>query len=466
MDLAESVRRVIHDEGLVDPGDRVLVGLSGGIDSSTLFFILDSLKNALSVDLAIAHVNHQLRGPESERDEAFVKGLAQKSGVPYHLLCKDVKAYARKTGVSIQHAGRDVRYAFFSRLAAEHGYQKIAIAHNRDDQVETFLLRVVKGTGINGLSSIPIRRGMIIRPFLRAYRSEIEAYAAHHSVPYVEDSSNLKDVYQRNFVRHRITPLLEKLNPRFREKVLLLLADITSLNAGFAREAEDFLARCVETGGGDSRVPIEALKTLNPEVRFRVVSRLLSRLEPTFVALRQHIGLVEKSIFSGRPNNSVTLPHGIKVKRIYENVVFTKKPQAPSRSATFDIQAGKNALPSLGFTLEVSLTGDRPSSFPADNRTVFLDAGIVGPLALRTFREGDRFVPLGMTQSVKLKDYFISRKIPKEQRRMIPLLVSGKDIVWVAGERIDERYKVTAGTARFMRIMIQPMAPAEETEQV
>jgi tRNA(Ile)-lysidine synthase len=497
MDLAESVRRVIHDEELVDLGDRVLVGLSGGVDSSTLFFVLDSLKNVLSLDLAIAHVNHQLRGAESERDEAFVRGLARKAGVPYHLLCEDVKAHARKAGVSIQHAGRDVRYAFFSRLAAEHGYQKIAIAHNRDDQVETFLLRVVKGTGINGLSSIPIRRGLIIRPFLHSYRSEIEAYAVHHSVPYVEDSSNFKDAYERNFVRHRITPLLEKLNPKFREKMLLLLADITSLNAGLASDAEYFLRKHAQVDsrggvasvgsiegeappallvegatrapleeGGEIRIPVQALKTLDPEVRFRVVSRLLSRLEPTFVALRQHIGLVEKSVFSRRPNNSITLPHGIKVKRIYENVVFTKKPQAPSRSVTFDIQAGRNSLPSLGLTLEVSLTGDRPCPFPADKRTAFLDADIVGPLALRTFREGDRFVPLGMTQSVKLKDYFISRKIPREQRRMIPLLVSGKDIVWVVGERIDERYKLTAGTARFMRITVRPMAPAEKTKQV
>jgi tRNA(Ile)-lysidine synthase len=466
MDLAESVQRVIHDEGLVDPGDRVLVGVSGGMDSSTLFFVLDSLRNALSVDLAIAHVNHQLRGAESERDETFVTELARKAGAPYHLLREDVKAYAGRVGVSIQHAGRDVRYAFFSRLAAEHGYQKIAIAHNRDDQVETFLLRVVKGTGINGLSSIPIRRGLIIRPFLRSYRSEIEAYAAHHCVPYVEDSSNLKDVYERNFVRHRITPLLEKLNPRFREKVLFLLADITSLNASLAGDAEDFITRHVRTEGADVRIPIEALKTLSPEVRFRVTSRLLSRLEPTFVALRQHIGLVEKSIFSGRPNNSITLPHGIKVKRIYGHVVFTKKPHVSSTSDTFDIQAGRNSLPSLGLTLEVSLTGNRSCSFPADKRTAFLDADLVGPLAVRTFREGDRFVPLGMTQSVKLKDYFISRKIPREQRRMIPLLVSGKDIIWIVGERIDERYKVTAGTARVMRIMAQSAPLAEETEQV
>jgi tRNA(Ile)-lysidine synthase len=466
MDLAESVRRVIRDERLVDHGDRILVGLSGGMDSSTLFFVLDSMKDALSVDLAIAHVNHQLRGAESERDEAFVRGLAEKAGVPYYLLREDVKAYARKAGVSIQHAGRDVRYTFFSRLAADYGYQKIAIAHNRDDQVETFLLRIVKGTGINGLSSIPISRGLIIRPFLRSSRSEIDAYATQHSVPHVEDSSNLKDGYERNFVRHRISPLLEKLNPRFKEKILLLLADIASVNTGLAGDAEDFLAKHIEAAGGEVKVPIEALKALNPEVRFRVVSRLLSRLEPTFVALRPHIGLVEGSVFSERPNNSVTLPHGIRVKRIYGNVVFTRQPHVPSTSVTLDIQAGRNSIPSLGLELEVSLTDEKPCSFPVDKGSALLDADLVGPLIVRTFREGDRFVPLGMAQSVKLKDYFISRKIPRELRRMIPLLISGKDIVWVVGERIDERYKVTAGTTRFMRIMTRPAERAGEIAQV
>jgi tRNA(Ile)-lysidine synthase len=453
MNLEESVRRFISQERLVDAGDRVLVGVSGGIDSSTLLFVLHNLKNALSIELGVAHVNHQLRGAESERDEGFVKELAERLSVPFHLLREDVWGYARKMGISVQHAGRDLRYAFFSRLTVTHGYHKIAIAHNRDDQVETFLLRLVKGTGINGLSSIAVRRGPIIRPFLQTSRSQIETYATRRFLPHVEDSSNLREGYERNFLRHRITPLLEKLNPKFKEKVLLLLADIASVNTDFDRNAEDFLAGQVHAEGAEIAVAVEALKALTGEVRFRVLSRLLARLEPRFIALREHIRLVEQSLVSNRPNNAVTLPHGIRVKRVYGDMIFTRRLSPAAVTGTFDLRMGRNSLPLLGVTLEVSLDCKRPQTLGEDPAVAILDADLMGTLAIRTFREGDRFVPLGMSKSVKLKDYFISRKIPLERRRAIPLLLSGEDIVWVIGERIDGRYKVTPNSTRFLRLI-------------
>ncbi len=450
MDLQESVERTIGKERLIDPGDRVLVGVSGGIDSSTLFFVLHRLKDIRSIDLAIAHVNHRLRGAESERDEDFVRELAQRFSVPFHLLQADVKGRSREEGISLQHAGRDVRYAFFARLAALHGYQKTAIAHNRDDQVETFLLRIAKGTGINGLSSIPIRRGPIIRPFLRSYRSEILAYAVRNSVSYVEDSSNLKDTYERNFIRHRITPLLEALNPRFREKVLLLLKDITAVNTALNERAEAFLSEQTRPEIDGIRVAAGALRALDEEVRFRVVSRLLSRLEPRFIALRNHIGLVEKPLSSPKPNSVVVLPYAIRVERVYDDLLFTRRNPPLHVSSVFPVSTGDNSIPVLGLELEISCLDRKPEIIPRDRLTATLDGERIHELTVRTFREGDRFVPLGMGEAVKLKDYFISRKIPRRERRAIPLLLSGDNIVWVIGERIDDRFKVTSETTRFV----------------
>lgn len=452
MDFEESVRRTISRERLIDSGDRILVGVSGGLDSSTLLYCLHRLKDTLSIELGVAHVNHQLRGAESERDEAFVRNLAERFSLPFHLHKADVKNIGRKAGMSVQHAGRDVRYAFFSRLAQSEGYGKIAIAHNKDDQVETFLLRVVKGTGLNGLSSIPIKRGPIIRPFLSVYRSEIAAYAASQGIVHVEDSSNLKDTYERNFLRHRVAPLLEQINPRFREKVLLLLADITALDADFDRDAEDFLVHHASGNGVEFRVSLGALKDLHGETRFRVVSRLLARLEPGFIALREHFGLVEKSLSSVRPNTAAILPHNIRVVRVYDEALFTKKPAVKPILEVFKVQAGANAFPPLGVEFDVSLHEKKPEGFGEDRTSVILDADLTGPLTVRTFRNGDRFIPLGMKDQIKLKDYFISKKIPREQRRQIPLLLSGGDIAWVVGERIDERFKVTPGTVRFLRI--------------
>lgn len=458
MNIEQTVRSVITEEGLIRAGDRVLVGVSGGIDSSVLLAVLNRLKDDLSFTLGVAHVNHQLRGAESARDEAFVREQARELGLACHVAHIDVKGYAHAHGLSLQHAGRDVRYAFFDEIAAgQEGYDRIAIAHNRDDQVETFLLRVIKGTGISGLSSIPISRGAIIRPLLRTYRSQIAAYAAGHGVRYVEDSSNLKDAYERNFVRNRIMPSMEELNPAFREKILLLLSDIAQVNGVFDAEATAFLTCEQRRDDGRIVVGVEKLAGLHPEVRFRVISRILTQIVPRFIALRQHVYLVEKSIFSKRPNNSVTLPHGMQVKRVYGDLVFSIRAAAPPVSETFPVAPGVNDLPPLGISVAIASTECKPASLAGDGNTAVLDADKTGALSVRTFRQGDRFMPLGMKESVKLKDYFISKKLPMDRRRRLPLLLSADDIVWLMGERIDERYKVSAATRRFLTVTVRPM---------
>jgi len=354
MNIEERVYRTIRDESLVDAGDHLLVGVSGGIDSSALLFLLYNLRDSLFFDLAVAHVNHGLRGEESERDQVFVTDLAGKYGVPCHVARVDVKALARERGISVQHAGREARYRYFEDLCRTHGYDKVAVAHNRDDQVETFLLRIVKGTGIRGLASIPVKRDRIIRPFLHTYRSEIETYVDRFSLPYVQDSSNLKDAYERNFIRNRITPLLEKLNPRYREKMLFLLGDLSSINALFDEEAGGFLAKERRVEEEAVRIGIEGLMVLHPEVRFRVLAACLSRLEPRFVPLRRHVGLVEKCLLSTRPSATVTLPHGIRAKRVYGDVFLTKEAApVPPMGLPMEIAEGENELPVLVDSLRV-----------------------------------------------------------------------------------------------------------------
>jgi tRNA(Ile)-lysidine synthase len=451
--LEETVRRTIREGCLIEAGETVLVGVSGGVDSSTLLFLLHKFRTQLSFNLAVAHVNHMLRGKESDRDEVFVREVAANLGLPFHGTRADVKGYAHTHGMSVQHAGRDLRYRHFSDVCEQNGYQKIAVAHHRDDQVETFLLRIIKGTGIHGLSSIPMKRDRIIRPLLLVYRPEIETYAQHCSIPFVQDSSNAKDGYERNFLRNRILPLMAELNPAFREKVLSLLRDLTAINDLFDEQAAQFLENIAHAENDEVVIGTEKLKELHPEVRFRVISRLLSRLEPRFIPLREHMLLVEKSLFSGRPNNRVTLPYGIRVKRVYGDLVVTRKEPRIVSHEVFEIGEGENELPALGCTLTLSSTDEHPSDFPKSTRIAFFDAAGVSRLTVRTFREGDRFVPLGMAQSVKLKDYFMSRKIPRERRRDIPLLLSRDDIIWVVGDRIDDRYKITDKTTRFLKVV-------------
>jgi tRNA(Ile)-lysidine synthase len=183
---------------------------------------------------------------------------------------------------------------------------------------------------------------------------------------------------------------------------------------------------------------------------------MVSRLEPRFIALREHVLLVEKSLFSAKPNNMVFLPHGIKVKRVYGDLTFTREGPLPPVGETFEIRLGRNVIPLLATTLDVSLSDSRPDAFPADRGTSYFDGDKASRLTLRTFREGDRFVPLGMDREVKVKDYFISRKIPRERRRRIPILLAGRDIIWVVGERMDDRYKLAADTRRILKVTVEP----------
>jgi len=442
---------------MIGERDRVLVGFSGGVDSATLLFVLREIREKMSFDLAVAHVNHLLRREESERDEAFVRETARRYGVACFVERVDVKACSRSTGLSVQHAGRDIRYRFFNETAEREGYTKIALAHNLDDQVETFLLRLAKGTGIRGLSSIPPSRERIVRPFLTTYRWEIESYATARSIPFVTDSSNDKTVYERNYIRHRVIPLLCELNPAFKEKVVSLLGDLTAMNSFFEEKKRAFTEKNVRMTEGDIRVAVGPLMKLDDETFFRVISGIVAGMAPV-IPLREHTRLVKKVLSSRRPNLRLDLPEHVRVRKTYDNLIFTTKRPAARVTETFPLGEGRTRIAALGMDAIVTVLKKTPSAYPKDNFTAYFDLDKLGPrdrLAVRTFRQGDRFHPLGIGKPVKLKDFFIARKIPLESRRRVPLLVSGDVIVWVVGHRIDERFKLDDSTRGVLKVMVK-----------
>lgn len=458
MDLTGKILKLIKKEKLIIPGDRVLLGLSGGIDSAALLHILVEAQKEIYFDLAAAHINHLLRNKESDRDEQFARDTAMGHGLRFFLKRENAKKYALSEGISTQHAGRDIRYRFFDETADSEGYTKIAVAHNLDDQVETFLMRLIKGTGIHGLSSIPLARGRIIRPLLYTWRSEISSYAAAQQVPFVEDSSNEKTLYERNFIRHRIVPLMAELNPAFREKVVSLLMDLTQINRSFDDQKSSFLDKHVRDDAGDKVVSIPPLNTLDNETRFRVISDIITSFNPLFVPLREHMRLIERMISSEKPNLRLSLPSSLLVKRTYDRLIFSTKPlPAAAAPRTFALHEGRNAIASLNALITLTVPGTLPSSYPKTNLTAYFDLDRLGELSVRTLQPGDRFCPLGMKVPVKLKDFFISRKVPLESRRQIPLILSGEDIIWVAGHRIDERYKVGDNTRRVLKVTLGPL---------
>ncbi len=457
MDLTRNILKLIRKEGLIVPGDRVLLGLSGGIDSATLLFVLLDIQKELPFDLAVAHINHLLRKKESDRDEQFSKDMAGQHGLRFFLKREDAKGHASSKGLSTQHAGRDIRYLFFNETAEREGYTKIAVAHNLDDQVETFLLRIIKGTGIRGLSSIPIARDRIIRPLLYTYRSEISAYTAARKVPFICDSSNDKTIYERNYLRHRIMPLMAQLNPAFKDKVVSLLTDLTEVNRFFDDKKRPFLEKNVKEKAGETVAKISELKDLDSETLFRVLSDVITSFTPLFIPLREHIKLIKKVIDSERPNLRLLLPSSLSVRKSYNKLTFSTHPSREATMETFPIRSGRNTIAPLGIDLTLTVLKERPSSYTKSASSAYLDLDRIGTLTLRTFRPGDRFCPLGMDRPVKLKDFFISRKVPLDERKQVPLLLSDGNIIWVAGHRIDERYKIDVNTKRVLKVTLRTL---------
>lgn len=451
MNLLLKVKKVILKEHLIEEGEKVLVGLSGGLDSTTLLYLLVKLKDEMAFDLGVAHVNHLLRGVESERDERFVRELAERLRLPFYLKRVETKIYAKKKGLSIQQAARDLRYAFLDEIAEKEGYEKIAIAHNLDDQVETFFLRIIKGTGIKGLLSIPIKRGKIIRPLLFVKRKELEEYAKEKGIEFVEDSSNVKSCYQRNFIRHNLIPLMERLNPSFKEKVIFLLSDLTLINEIFEEKTEEAM-KFIKEKNGKYFLPVRIFLEMDREVRFRVLSKIISSfLDKEFVLTRRKAEIIERMAKSKRPNLNHTLKEGLYVKRIYNDLILTKEKEPLVESKEYPVSIGKNVIPSFNLEISIELIEEKPTELPSDKYIALFDAEKIDNLKVRTFREGDRFFPLGLKSPVKIKDFFISLKIPREERRRIPFLLSGNDIIWIIGFRIDDRYKITSSTKRILR---------------
>ncbi len=450
-DLVKKTKDIIRREGLITEEDRVLVACSGGIDSVSLLFVLREISHELPVELGIVHVNHMLRGSESDRDEDFVKGLADRFSVPCYIKKINVHDEARKFGKSIQHAGRDARYRFFNEIADTLHFNKIAIAHTLDDQVETFLLRLIKGTGIRGLSSIPIKRGRIIRPFLMIYRSNIEEYINARAIAFVSDSSNSKNQYERNFVRREILPVIEKLNPAVKDKIISLLRDISTINIFLEHAADEYMNKKKRDENDEITIDVHSFQGLNEEVKYRVLLRLLQEVEPEFFPLREHICLIEKILKGKRPNLSATFPRGIFVKKTYGRISFTKKKEKPPVEGNFKVFSGMNNIGPLGLTLKVTEMDEQSAAISIAPNIAYFDLEKLGSLSIRTFEAGDRFVPFGMSQAIKVKDFFIGKKIPKEKRRHVPLLLSNRDIIWIVGYRIDDRYKVTKETSRVLK---------------
>lgn len=447
--------RIIREQSLFAPDDTIIVALSGGADSTALLDLLSRLPG-FAPRLVAAHLNHCLRGPESDRDEEFVRSLAEQYRIPLECRRVDVKAYSQREQLNLEDAGRRARIDFFSELRASWRATAVALAHHADDQAETVLMRLLRGAGPGGLAGMPYRNGRgFIRPLLGIKRAELAAYLAEQGLSWREDSSNQDTAFLRNRIRHDLLPMLEQYNPAIRERLAATAAVLSDEHHLLSRLTEEIVDQACDMDGDTFACSVKELSKMPPALRRRFLRLMLERLAGNLEHFTgQHIAALERLLDSPRPNAVLNLPQRIIAVREYRSLVLRRasaqKPPAMDELAI----AGTGHYPlaggaSLTLTAVPAAAAFRAFRPLASNTALIDPERNPFPWHVRTFRNGDRIVPFGMTGSKKVKEIFIDAKVPLSRRRNTPLLFCGDTLLWVCGLRFSQlaRLDDTSGLA-------------------
>lgn len=475
MDVLAEIRGAIRRHNLIPPGETVVVGVSGGPDSLCLLHALLALRAEFDFDLHAAHLNHRLRGPESDTDAEFVGSIAARWGVPCTVDARDVAALARAEKLSLEEAARHARYAFLAEVAGWIGGHTIAVAHNADDQAETVLMHFLRGSGASGLRGMsPISNLLeastikLIRPMLNVPRAEVENYCRAHDLQPRIDRSNADTTLYRNRLRHELLPLLETYNPNVRE-VLRRTASVLAAEVDALHEAtaSAWRASIVSAADGALVFDLHAWRDLSLAMQRSTLREAIRRLRP---ALRNinfvHVDEAVSILREANTGTRLTLPHGLMLRVDYETfslAAASREPALPdwpllpeAMKPCLPIAApGVVALPDSDWRLEASYLdawGDEVFA-NLDLWAAHLDADAAGlDVSIRARRSGDVFHPQGMPSPAHLTDWMTNAKVPRAVRDRLPLVVAGDRIAWVAGFRIGQPFLVTPDTRRILQL--------------
>ncbi|RJQ14674.1 MAG: tRNA lysidine(34) synthetase TilS [Nitrospiraceae bacterium] len=461
MELLKKVKETINRYTMLSEGDCVLVGLSGGPDSVCLAVILDKLKKDFNLSLHAVYVDHGLRPEEVEGEKAFCKEFCDALGINFLYEQVDVRGHAKDRRLNRQEAARELRYGVFDEVAKKINAAKIALGHTASDQAETLLMMLLRGAGRKGLSGIPPVRGRIIRPLIEVERKEIEDFLAHHELriknyelPYVMDSSNLKKDYFRNWIRLSVIPELSKKNPALIQNICRTMDILREEDEYLEIIVTKTLMRLISRKSMDTiELFLSPLVTMEKPLLRRVLRRALNATEGLrgigFVHIEDIIDLIK----TGASGDRIYLPKDIRVVKSYSTLKLTSAPPVKTGAHSIHVP-GEVALKEAGIVIKASLA-DNAEDYGDGKSDVVIDADKIHcPLTIRSRQEGDCFYPAGFGRRKKLQDFFVDEKVPRDERDSVPIVLSGNDIVWIAGYRADERFKATDKTKNFLRLII------------
>ena len=462
--IEDQVLKTIQDRNMLSSGNlpagrqvKIVIAFSGGIDSTALMHILNLLKGKLKIKLFAAHLNHKIRGRDAGLDAEFARKTAAKLKIPILIDDFDVPSFAKRNKLNLEDAARRIRYEFLERAAAKFGADRIALAHNADDNIETFLMRLIRGTGMKGLEGIPPVRDKIIRPLIEVYRADIEKYLKSKKISARLDRTNIDVKYLRNRVRRDLIPALSNYNPNIKEQILKTISTAQTINSFIHDQAiKELKSMLTLKTGSEIRLDIKKLNGADPTLKGEILRLAIEHVKKDlediyFVHIDDILSQLSKNraevdlpgvyvtVKNGMITISRTRPHKI------ETAQFLHSLQVPGEITDKD----------GGFVIEADVIDPIPLSRlrAKDPYRAYLDYDkIAKPLIVRNRRAGDVFSPLGLKGKKKLQDIFVDGKLDIDKRDSIPVIEDGKKIVWVVGYRMSEEAKVTSSTKKIVML--------------
>ena len=456
--LAVEVQRFIDVHDLLSPGAKVIVSVSGGADSMALLSLLHGLESTYRLTLIVAHVNHQLRDKEATRDARFVQRYADKLGLPFHWMDVDVKDLKHRTGLSTQHAARQLRYGALRSLSRSLAATHIALGHTADDQAETLLLRLLRGGGPAGLSGIPVKRMPFIRPLIEVHRHSILEYLRAAGIPWVEDSSNMSRKYLRSRIRLDLMPTLRTYHPNIAQRLHHVADMLRADNDVLEQQTEDLAKQVLSWRVGNVMMAIRrATFAAAPlAMQRRLLRYAIDRLPESGHAagFRDIQALWRFAVNNGNVGRRLTLAGRLMAEWQKDVVLVWQARALPPTSLSVPLPVpGILTLHGLALSLTARALLAQGWRQQAEPRRAFANVDAAAfPLSIRFPQPGDRFHPLGATGSQKLQDFFINNKVPKAMRPYVPLVLAGAEILWVVGYRVAEPFKVRPETRQVLEL--------------